>query len=177
MKKILKEGNLLLIAAFLLVLLSGVPFIIDFEGPDVLGEYQADSYTVSRVIDGDTIVVVKDGKEETVRLIGVNSPEIRGKNNSVECYALEAKKYAEDVLLRKKVILRDDPSQMDLDRYGRSLRYVFLEDGSCFNDLLVRNGYAHEYTYQVPYSLQEKFIASEIYARSQNLGLWGSACR
>jgi micrococcal nuclease len=74
--------------------------------------------------------------------------------------------------------LQSDPSQEDKDKYNRLLRYVFLEDGTNLNLLLISEGYAHEYTYDVPYALQKEFQTAEKSARENEKGLWSpTACR
>jgi micrococcal nuclease len=71
------------------------------------------------------------------------------------------------------VTLEADPTQQDRDRYNRLLRYVWLPNGVFFNDAMIRDGFAHEYTYQSkPYIYQEQFVDAENAARNNKSGLW-----
>lgn len=124
---------------------------------------------VSRVIDGDTFEIEGGIK---VRLIGVNTPEIKNKNKGIDCFATEAKKKMEQKLSNQKVVLVKDISETD--KYGRLLRYVYL-NGEMINDSLVREGYAKVSTFPPDVSFAETFLKSEATARESNLGLW-QAC-
>jgi hypothetical protein len=73
------------------------------------------------------------------------------------------------------VRLQADPTQDERDRYGRLLRYVWREDGLFFNDWMIRNGYAFEYTYETPYEYQAQFKEAQHYASENDLGLWSPA--
>jgi micrococcal nuclease len=73
------------------------------------------------------------------------------------------------------VRLEADPTQGDRDKYGRLLRYLWREDGLFFNEWMLRNGYAHEYTYNLPYMHQKPFKSAERFASENNLGLWNPA--
>ena len=68
--------------------------------------------------------------------------------------------------------LEADSTQEERDRYDRLLRYVILEDGTNFNEMMIREGYAHEYTYKVPYKYSIDFKNAEKDARSNQRGLW-----
>ena len=143
---------------------------------EVRGEAES-LVAVTRVIDGDTIVVNIDGKDETVRLIGIDTPEIVHGNKKTECFGQEAKKKAEEILSGKRVRLEDDESQSNRDKYSRLLRYVFLEDGTLFNKWIITEGFAFEYTYQIPYRYQEEFKKAQMQAREESKGLWAQdAC-
>lgn len=144
-----------------------------------LQEEQNQFYPVVKVVDGDTIDVRIEQNVARVRLIGIDTPEVVDPRKPVQCFGKEASDKAKGILTGKSVRLESDPTQGDKDKYGRLLRYVFLEDGTLFNKLMIEQGYAHEYTYHSnPYKYQLEFIAAERSAREQNLGLWNSAaCR
>jgi len=127
---------------------------------------------VVRVVDGDTIIVRIDRREERVRLIGINAPESVDPRRTVECFGKEAAANARALLDNKTVLLEDDPSQDSRDRFGRLLRYVWLEDGRMVNLEQIWQGYAYEYTYNVPYRYQAIFRAAEADARAAKRGLW-----
>jgi len=127
-----------------------------------------DTYLVIRVVDGDTIEL-EDGTK--VRYIGVNTPETVDPNSSVECYGKEASIENKRLVEGKKVRLEKDVS--DTDKYGRLLRYVWVED-VFVNDYLVKEGYANVSTYPPDIKYQDTFLKSEKYARDLGKGLWGS---
>lgn len=136
-----------------------------------------DLYQVVNVIDGDTISVSVDRKIETIRLIGIDSPESVDPRKPVQCFGKEASDKARQILTGKKVRLEYDPTQGDKDRYKRLLRYVFLEDSQNFNKLMIEEGFAHEYTYNTSYKYQTEFKAAEREARESKKGLWAEgAC-
>ena len=130
-------------------------------------------FIVEKVVDGDTIKVNINGKLETIRLIGLDTPETVDPRKAVQCFGREASDKAKELLTGKKVILEVDITQGELDKYNRLLRYIFLEDGTFYNKLMISEGYAHEYTYQSnPYKYQNDFKNAEKYARENKLGLW-----
>ncbi|MEK7568763.1 MAG: thermonuclease family protein [Patescibacteria group bacterium] len=132
---------------------------------------------VTRIIDGDTIVVFVDGVSEKVRLIGVDTPETVDPRKPVQCFGEEASAFTRSLLLRAGVRLEMDATQGDRDKYGRLLRYVFLPDGTLVNEEIIAEGYGHEYTYRIPYQYQTEFKTAERSARESQKGLWASgAC-
>ncbi len=135
------------------------------------------SATVARVIDGDTVDVTLDGQTVRVRLIGIDTPETVDPRKPIECFGREASAKAHALLDGQTVFLEDDPSQDSVDRYGRALRYIWLSDGRLFNLEMIAQGYAFEYTYNLPYKYQAQFKQAERDAREQQRGLWApSAC-
>lgn len=131
-----------------------------------------EQYAVLRIIDGDTIVVKINGKEEKVRLIGLDTPEMVDPRKTVECFGKEASEEAKRILAENFVRLETDPSQNIRDKYGRLLAYVFLNDGTNFNKTMIENGYGYEYTYDVPYKYQKEFQSAEKSAKANKKGLW-----
>lgn len=129
-------------------------------------------YPVTKVVDGDTIAVDINGKNTTIRLIGLDTPETVDPRKPVQCFGEEASTKAKEVLTGKRVRIETDPSQGERDKYGRLLAYIFLEDGTLFNKFMIAEGYGHEYTYNVPYKYQKEFKDSEQNARENKLGLW-----
>ena len=124
------------------------------------------------VVDGDTIKVRAAGGVRTVRLIGVDTPETKDPDESVGCYGPEASAYAQDLLDGQRVRLQTDPSQGHVDRYGRTLAYVWLRNGQMVNEALIRGGYGREYTYDEPYRYQRRFKAAQSKAKAADAGLW-----
>lgn len=134
-------------------------------------------YKVVNVVDGDTIDLLIDGKSQRLRLIGIDTPETVDPRNPVQCFGIEASNKAKGLLTGQEVSLEDDPTQDNLDKYDRLLRYVFLKDGTFFNKLMITEGYAHEYTYDTPYKYQQEFKDAEKQASESKVGLWAdNAC-
>jgi len=129
-------------------------------------------HRVVEVIDGDTIKVDIGGKIETVRLIGIDTPEIAGSHNPQDDYfGPEAAQYTKQLLENRPVYLIPDPMQSNRDKYNRLLRYVFLEDGTLVNAKLIAEGYAYNYVYE-PFQFMKQFDYLEKQAKENQLGLW-----
>lgn len=131
-------------------------------------------WQVSRVIDGDTVVVRRRGRELTVRLIGIDTPETVHPTEPIECYGPEASSFAQSVLAGRRVFLEFDHSQGRHDYYGRTLAYIWLDGPrpTLFNKEAVRRGFSLEYTYDSTYQWQSLFQRAERRARSQKRGVW-----
>ncbi len=129
------------------------------------------TYTVSKVVDGDTIEVLINGQKEKIRLIGVNTPETVDPRKKVECFGKEASSFLKNLLSGKKVSLVSDESQGEKDKYGRLLRYVYL-DGLFVNKEIIEKGFGYEYTYHLPYKYQKDFKEAQQKAKDNSLGLW-----
>lgn len=127
---------------------------------------------VIKVVDGDTIKVEINDKKETVRLIGIDSPETVDPRKPVQCFGKEASDKAKEVLNDQFITLEKDETQGERDKYGRLLRYIFLDDDTNFNKLMIDEGFAHEYTYRIPYKYQKEFKQAEKEAREAKRGLW-----
>lgn len=131
-------------------------------------------YLIVSVVDGDTIKINLDGKTITLRLIGLDTPETVDPRKPVQCFGVEASNKAKELLSGKKIRIEKDSTQGDLDKYGRTLAYIYLEDGTFYNKYMIEQGYAHEYTYDLPYKYQDEFKKAEKDAQSKQLGLWSS---
>jgi len=128
---------------------------------------------VTRVVDGDTIVLSPNDK---VRLIGVDTPETVHPKKMVECYGKEAKEFTRSTVAGQKIrLVLDDANagRRHKDRYGRTLGYVYLQDGRMLNAELVRRGFAHAYT-RFPFRYLVGFRRLEQEARARGAGLWSS---
>ncbi len=130
-------------------------------------------YGINHFVDGDTIAVNMNGKSETVRFIGIDTPETHKPNTPVQCYGPAAAAYTKNTIGSNSVRLVSDSLSTDRDRYGRLLRYVYLPDGTLLNEKLVQNGYAFYYPY-FPFSKSAAFKADEQAAMAANRGLWGN---
>jgi len=139
----------------------------------------SNGWRVSRIVDGDTVVVTRGRKALTLRLIGIDTPETVHPTEPIECFGPEASAYASQRLLRQPVVLEFDRSQGRLDYYGRTLAYLWVQSASApwlFNQRAVKMGFANEYTYDSEYSWRPEFLRAERSARDQHRGLW-RACR
>lgn len=131
-------------------------------------------YKVIKVTDGDTLHVDIDGRDERVRLIGINTPETVDPRIDAECFGKEAKNRMEDIADGELVRLEYDETQNSRDVYNRILAYVYLEDGQMLNRKMVAEGYAYEYTYLTPYIYQKEFRELQTLARTSSRGLWSA---
>lgn len=179
MKKSKKAPSFLVI--IILVLLGG----LFYNNSDLfLAEISGDSpvklekAVVTKHVDGDTVYVkLEDGSEKKVRFIGVNSPESTTKT---EPYGKEASEYTKKSLKGKTIYLEKDVSETD--KYGRLLRYIWLEPPKeiseseirtkMFNAILVLEGYAQSSTYPPDVKYSEYFKDFQKEARKKNTGLW-----
>jgi micrococcal nuclease len=135
---------------------------------------QPGTYTVTSVMDGDTIEVDLGGYKDTVRLIGVDTPETKDPRKPLQCYGEAASAKTAEWSLGKRVRLEADPADSERDKYGRLLRYVYLEDSRLLNAEIIKEGYGFAYTI-FPFEKLEEFRSYEHEARAAGRGLW-SGC-
>jgi micrococcal nuclease len=130
---------------------------------------------VVRVVDGDTIRVEQDGREEAVRYIGVDTPESVKPGSPVECFGKAASRANSRLVENERVRLVGDIESHD--RFGRRLAYVYrVRDGLFVNAELVRRGFATAVTYPPNLAHADQLADLARAARRQQRGLW-SACR
>lgn len=128
---------------------------------------------VVSVTDGDTIKVDINGTVETVRIVNINTPETVDPRKAVECMGVEASEKMKELVLGKNVILQHDITQQKKDRYGRLLRFVFLEDGTDVGLEMIKLGFAVSTPYGAsPHEYLDIYEAAQKTAKRQNLGLW-----
>ena len=125
-------------------------------------------YQVRRVIDGDTILI---STGESVRYLGIDTPETVDPRKPVEYFGKEAAEYNRKLIFKKKVRLEFDVQKRD--NYGRLLAYVYLEDGTFVNAELVKNGYAKVATYPPNVKYVDLFQRLQQEAQAAGRGLWG----
>jgi len=169
-----------LLIVLLLALAIGYQLIFGNQGPlgDLVNQLlmalqtqsQPDGATVTKVVDGDTIVVNIGGSEYRVRYIGVDTPESTTKQ---ECYGREAARFNRSLVDGQTVRLERDVNETD--RFGRLLRYVYLPSGEMVNEVLIREGYALARSFPPDVKYQERLRAAEREARQARRGLW-AAC-
>lgn len=134
-------------------------------------------YEVVRVVDGDTIAIAQGSDVLTVRLVGVDTPEVKKPHSTVECFGPEASAFATRELHGRQVWIERDPVSGRQDRYGRELGYARTVGGELFNERLIAEGFAREYTYQrQEYKYRHDFQRAQRAAQATKAGLWG-ACR
>lgn len=126
-----------------------------------------DRVYVSQVFDGDTF---KTGSGESVRLIGVDTPEMNWGEDEAEYYAREAYEYTRDNLLGEYVYLEYDKEKKD--KYGRVLAYVFFSDGTLFNTRLLEEGYAQLFPVSTEMKYRDIFKSAAREARERERGIW-----
>ena len=127
---------------------------------------------VTRIVDGDTIEVRLHDRTETVRYIGVDTPESVKPGVPVQCFAKQASAFNHRLVAGRSVRLRLGPEHRD--RYGRLLAYVFLEGGKAVfvNAALVRRGYARTLAIAPNTRLATRFDRLERAAMRRGRGLW-----
>jgi micrococcal nuclease len=142
--------------------------------------------TVTTVNDGDTVVVRLRGRREHVRLMGVDCPELhdspkldrqlrRGRQTREEIVAMGARADAvtRRALLDHEVLLEYDVERRD--RFGRLLAYVWLPDGTLYNAVLLRDGWARILTFPPNVRYVDLFRRLDRQARAEHRGLWATA--
>lgn len=130
---------------------------------------------VSKETDGDTVHVRIGGTDESVRFIGIDTPETHGRNGLIECFGQQAADHTAKLIpVGARVrLVRDAEAR---DRYGRLLAYVYRDTDDLFVNLaLARDGYADVLTYPPNVAHATEFVAAVADARDHNRGLW-SAC-
>jgi micrococcal nuclease len=127
-----------------------------------------------RVIDGDTIVVDIGGREEHVRLIGIDTPETHKPGTPVECYGPEASARL-DELLPAGTVVRLERDRESRDAFGRLLAYVYRERDGLFVELaMAQDGYAGPLAIAPNTTHRREIDAAVAAARADRRGLWGA---
>ncbi len=125
---------------------------------------------VARIVDGDTVEVdLLSGGMETVRLIGINTPE------SGECFSQEATVALSTLLSDEVFTMTVDTS--DKDQYDRLLRYLWLDRGVFVNEIMVRGGFAQARDFPPDSQYVQEIAGAQALAQADGLGLWApDAC-
>ena len=126
----------------------------------------AQTITCTRVVEGN-IIILNNG--EKVRLIGVDTPETKQPNKSVEYFAKEAFAFTEKMVKGKEVKLEYDLQKKD--PYGRLLAYIYLKDGTFLNAEILKGGYGRTAT-KFPCKYSKQFTQYEKEAREHKRGIW-----
>lgn len=142
--------------------------------------------TVTKVYDGDTFEADVEGKKEKVRMLGIDTPEkmdsdkldrdidrTKRDKQTIKKLGELASDYTTRLIGNKRVTLTRGNGDDDRDKYGRLLRYVYLDDGTFVNKKIVEDGYANAYR-RFKVSKQDELIEAESEARENKRGLWGT---
>ena len=127
-------------------------------------------YRVVDVLDGDTIVVARGTVRDTIRLLGIDTPETHHPTKPVQCFGPEASDYTTRRLSGRVVRLEDDVETHDI--YGRHLAYVYV-DGKRFDDELLEKGYARLLVIEPNHAHARTMLDEELDAKRHRRGLWG----
>jgi micrococcal nuclease len=129
-------------------------------------------YSINHYVDGDTIAVNMNGNVETVRFIGVDTPETHKPNTPVQCFGPDAAAHTKAEISKfGKVRLQADPLDTNRDVYGRLLRYIYLPDGTLLDKEIIQNGYGFAYL-NFPFSKKAEFATAGQTAMDSKVGLW-----
>lgn len=167
--------SLAVFAAVIAISACSAPEGAPSSGPTTTASDRRGPYPVTTVVDGDTIYIDREGRTVKLRLIGIDTPETKRPGTPVQCFGREASAAAHELLDNQEVLIAGDPTQDSLDRYGRELVYVWLADGTFVNLKMISDGYAHEYTYDLPYQFQAQFKQAQRDAEAAGRGLWNPA--
>jgi len=132
---------------------------------------------VVRALDGDTIVVAEragsasSGQTETIRLLGVDTPETHHPRKPVQCFGPEAAAFTQRHLEGQWVRLEEDVERQDI--YGRRLAYVYFH-GRLFEDTLLTKGYARLLVIEPNHAHARAMLDEELDAQAARVGLWGA---
>lgn len=134
--------------------------------------YAKETVKFSKCVDGDTIKVLLDEKEYTIRMLAVDTPESVHPQKSVEYYGKEASDYTcNKVKNAKKIQIEYDEDSDKMDKYDRLLVWVFT-DGELLQNDLVANGYAKVAYLYGDYKYTHTLEESQQLASAKNIGIW-----
>jgi len=139
---------------------------------------------VLSIVDGDTVKVIYHNREESIRLIGIDTPETRPNKKAIKD-AQRAKSDIETITSQgreaknfvKGLVKPGDLLEMEFDirtrdKYGRLLAYLYLSSGKMLNEEIVKAGYAQLMTIPPNLKYQERFLMAYRKARESHRGLW-----
>lgn len=158
------------LGSFVLFLAVAVVVLRPWEGELEAGPASAVT-RVTRVVDGDTIEARIGGRDEDVRLIGVDTPETVKPDTPVQCFGERASHFTKRRLTGRRVRLVFGVERRDV--YGRLLAYVYFH-GRFFNPILVRRGLARSLTIPPNDRFAPRFRHLELAAARAGRGLWGA---
>lgn len=142
------------------------------------GKYHKNTFTVVKVVDGDTIDIdIPDVNHNhtRIRLWGVDSPETKSQYTDVKYFGPEAADFTAKLVLNKQICVYLDATRTR-GNYGRLLAYVQLPDDGFLNEVLLTEGFAYA-DLRFRHSLYQKYKQQESSARRLKKGLWGKVSR
>jgi micrococcal nuclease len=166
-----RQRGIMTLLGILIALVLGVVQVAPDSVHDKIIASQPGLWHVTKAVDGDTLNVQMGDQKETVRLLGIDTPETHDPRKPVQCFGEVAAAHTKALVEGKDVRLEPDPTDSDRDKYHRLLRYVYLPDGTLVNAELIKDGYAFAYTI-FPLIKLDEFRALEADARAGNRGLW-----
>jgi len=129
---------------------------------------------VERVVDGDTLIATRAGRDLRVRLIGIDAPESVIPDVAPECYGVRASTVLTRALpVGTRIRAAYQPGGRQ-DRYGRELWDVWLRDGTFVQGRLVRVGAAEAMAYAPQLEHADRLDDVEARAQRRDAGLWGA---
>jgi len=153
---------------------AALAFLVSLAGSLSGDDAGSERAHVDSIVDGDTIRVTRGARHLTIRLIGVDAPEVSHGDRAGEALGREATALARRMLAGRSVTLEYEHGPR-VDRFGRTLAYVRLGDGKLFNEAIIRAGYASVYE-RFEFRHKAAFRAAEGEARREGRGMWaGSA--
>lgn len=176
----LSKGRIFALAVIIIGVIALVFFfsgyssgeLMDFKFLDSLfSDVTENGFKVTKVIDGDTLVVDLHDRETTIRLIGVDTPETSDPDEDKNCaYGQTASQYLKDRLEGEYVDIEYD---MDTkDSYGRTLAYIYIGN-EMLNETLIKNGYGVYSSFTSDtHRYDSRFIQAQKYAQENKLGMW-----
>ena len=170
-----KNKKKLLTYIFLAIIFVLYFFFRQDDLPNEIPEDACGPYIVERVVDGDTFITEIDGQRTRVRALCIDSPESvapedTGKTNTQEGH--EASVRAKELLEGNNVYLEYDVE--DKDQFDRTLAYVYLEDGSCFEEIMISEGLVKVVKFEPNVKYVEEFYKLQDKARKDKVGFWGT---
>ncbi|MBM4146241.1 MAG: thermonuclease family protein [Nitrospira sp.] len=143
-------------------------FYMIYEKVSISKQVDSDRFApVISVADGDTVTVILGSKEEKVRLIGIDAPEL-----GQIPWGVESKKYLESLIKTSGSKARLEYDVDKRDKYGRILAYLWTKDGTLLNLSMVKNGQAVLYTFPPNVKYVNDLKAAQAEARNKRLGIW-----
>jgi micrococcal nuclease len=143
-----------------------------------LERYHKKTFTVERIVDGDTIDIdIPDGQQEhtRIRLLGIDAPETTSEKSGNIHFGPESSEYATQLALGKRVTVYIAEHNTRC-KYGRLLAYVQLSDGRFLNEVLVTEGFVYA-DLRFRHSFYSRYQQLEASARRKNKGLWAKVSR
>jgi micrococcal nuclease len=142
-------------------------FMVAFWGCQAQSQVPVTEALVARVVDGDTVILVNGHR---VRLLGIDAPELEHEGQPADFLAHKAKRVLTDLAQGRRVHLKYD--QLRYDRYGRTLAFLILPDGTNLSRELVRQGLAHVYTVPPNMLFRDELLTAQREAMESRRGIW-----